>query len=273
MRRRVLPGFGLSLGVTLLYLGLIVLLPIAALLIKTASLSPAEFWATVSSSRAVATYKVTLSSAAWATLFNGVWGFLMAWVLVRYEFPGKRLVDALIDLPFALPTAVAGIALTGLFVRKGLYGSLLLPMGIKVAYAPAGIAVAMAFTSIPFVVRTLQPVLQDLEPELEEAARTLGARDGQIFRRVIFPVLMPAFLSGCALAFARSLGEFGAVVFIAGNLPNKTEITALLTYIRLQEYDYGGAAAIATVILASSFLLLLAVNALEAWSTRHAEPR
>ncbi|KZD07423.1 sulfate/thiosulfate transporter subunit [Oceanibaculum pacificum] len=268
-QRRALPGFGLTLGLSATYLGVIVLLPIAALLLHAASLSPAEFWAIVSSRRAVATYRITLSSAFYATLFNAGFGLLLAWVLVRYDFTGRRLLDAMIDLPFALPTAVAGIALTALFARNGIFGQWLEPMGIKIAYAQPGIVIAMAFTSLPFVVRTIQPVLEDLEVEIEEAGHMLGATDGQLFARVIWPVLMPSFLAGASLAFARSLGEFGAVVFIAGNLPMRTEITALLTYIRIDEYDYPAAAALATVILLSAFVMLFAVNALQLWQLRY----
>lgn len=243
--RRILPGFGLTLGCTLFYLAVIVILPLTALLMKAAGIGVEEFWRITSSPRAVASYRVTLTSAAFATLFNASFGFLMAWVLVRYDFPGRRLMDTLVDLPFALPTAVAGIALTTLFAPKGLYGSFLADFGIKVAYTPLGITVAMAFTSIPFVVRTVMPVLEEVSRDEEQAAHTLGATDWQTFRMVIFPFVLPALLAGAALAFARSLGEFGAVIFIAGNLPMKTEITALLAYIRLEEYDYAAAAVMA----------------------------
>ncbi|ATQ41191.1 sulfate ABC transporter permease subunit CysT [Caulobacter mirabilis] len=267
-RGRVLPGFGLSLGVTLSYLSLIVLAPLAALLWKAGDAGLATLWAGISSERAVATYRLTLGTALAATAFNAVVGFLLAWVLARYRFPGRRLLDAVVDLPFALPTAVAGIALSAIFAPTGWAGALLEPLGLKVAYAPAGIAVAMAFTSIPFVVRSLQPVLEDLEPEVEEAAFTLGAGDLAVFARVIFPALLPAFLSGCALAFSRALGEFGAIIFIAGNIPMETEVTTLLTYIRLEEFDYPGAAGLAAAMLALSFVTLFVVNALQLWRIR-----
>lgn len=268
-QKRALPGLGLTLGTTGVYLALIVLLPVAALLAKTFSLSFDEFLSIVSSPRALASFRVTLGAAFYATLFNGVFGLLLAWILVRYEFPGRRLLDALVDLPFALPTAVAGIALTALFVRNGWLGQYLEPYGIKVAYAPAGIAIAMAFTSLPFIVRSVQPVLEDLDVETEEAGRSLGASDLKIFIRVIFPAILPAFLSGSMLGFARSLGEFGAVIFIAGNLPLKTEITALLIFIRLEEFDYQAAAAYATVLLAMAFLLMLATNSIQIWQLRY----
>ncbi len=268
-RRTVIPGLRLSLGLTLTYLVLIVLLPIAALLLKAADVGFARYVAIMTSPRTLASFEVTIATAAAATLFNCIYGLALAWVLVRYEFPGKRLLDALVDVPFALPTAVAGLALTTLFAKNGWYGAPLSFWGIQVAYAPAGIACAMAFTSIPFVVRTVQPVLEDLEPELEEAAATLGASDGRILRTVILPALFPAFLAGASLAFARSLGEFGAVVFIAGNQPFRTEIVALLTYIRLEEYDYPAAAAIAATLLGLAFLMLLLVNLIQAWHQRH----
>ncbi|MBB3929216.1 sulfate transport system permease protein [Kaistia hirudinis] len=266
---RVLPGLRLSLGLTLFYAGLIICLPLAMLIIVGARLGPAEYWAVVSSPRAVASYRVTLLSAFAATAFNAVYGFLLAWALVRYEFPGRRLLDAIVDLPFALPTAVAGIALSGLFAKNGWFGAPLGAIGIKVAYTPLGIAIAMAFTSLPFVVRTLQPVLEELDGAIEEAAATLGARPLQIFRRVVLPVVVPALLAGVSLAFARSLGEFGAVIFIAGNQPFVSEITALVAYIRVEEYDYPAAAAIATVMLATAFVLLVAINALQAYARRH----
>ncbi|MFG1299326.1 sulfate ABC transporter permease subunit CysT [Xanthobacter sp. V3C-3] len=268
--RSVIPGFRLSLGLTLLYLGLIVLLPLGALVLKAADVGLARYFAIMTSPRTLASFQVTLTTAAAAALFNAVYGLGLAWVLVRYEFPGKRLLDALVDVPFALPTAVAGLALTTLFAKNGWFGAPLAQWGIQVAYAPAGIACAMAFTSIPFVVRTVQPVLEDMEPELEEAAATLGASDLTIFRSVIFPTIFPAFLAGVSLAFARSLGEFGAVVFIAGNQPFRTEIVALLTFIRLEEYDYAAAAAIAVTMLALAFAMLLVVNAVQAWHQRYA---
>ncbi|MFG1351629.1 sulfate ABC transporter permease subunit CysT [Xanthobacter autotrophicus] len=269
-RRSVIPGFRLSLGLTLLYLALIVMLPIGALLLKAADVGFWGYIAIITSPRTLASFQITIATAAVAALFNAVYGLGLAWVLVRYEFPGKRLLDAMVDVPFALPTAVAGLALTTLFAKNGWFGAPLAQWGIQVAYAPAGIVCAMAFTSIPFVVRTVQPVLEDMEPELEEAAATLGASDFTTFRRVIFPTLFPAFLAGTSLAFARSLGEFGAVVFIAGNQPFRTEIVALLTFIRLEEYDYAAAAAIAVTMLGLAFLMLLVVNAVQAWHQRSA---
>lgn len=267
--RHVLPGFGLTIGTTLLYLAVIVLLPLAALLLKAGEIGPDGFWRLLTSPRTLASLEITVSAAALATLFNAGYGLLMAWILVRYDFPGKRFIDALMDLPFALPTAVAGIALTALFSKNGWYGQFLEPAGIKVVYTVVGVAIAMAFTSAPFVVRTLQPVLEDIQPDVEEAAATLGAYRGAIFRKVIFPAILPAYLTGCSLAFARCLGEFGAVIFIAGNLPLKTEIAALLIFIRLEEYDYPTAAAIATVLLATAFGILLLTNAVQAWQMRY----
>ncbi|ODT21547.1 MAG: sulfate ABC transporter permease subunit CysT [Kaistia sp. SCN 65-12] len=266
---RVVPGFRLSLGVTLLYAALIICLPLATLILVGARLGPADYWAVVSSPRALASYKLTLGAAALATLFNAIYGFGLAWVLVRYDFPGRRLLDAIVDLPFALPTAVAGIALTAIFASNGWFGAPLSVLGIKVAYTPIGIALAMAFTSLPFVVRTLQPVLEELDGEIEEAARTLGAGKVTVFFRVVLPILVPALLAGVSLAFARSLGEFGAVIFIAGNQPYQTEITALLAFIRIEEYDYPAAAAIATVMLGTAFVLLVVTNALQAYARRH----
>ncbi len=269
MTRRILPGFGLALGFTLLYAAIIIVLPLAALIFKAGSLGFADYWNIVSSSRAVASYRVTILCAAGATAFNIVFGLALAWVLVRYDFPGKRLVDAIVDLPFALPTAVAGIALTALFAANGWFGSALAQVGIKVAYTPLGIMVAMAFTSLPFIVRTVQPVLEDLDPALEEAAQSLGGSDWEIFRKVIFPLLTPALLAGVSLSFARSLGEFGAIIFIAGNQPMSTEITALLTFIRLEEYDYQAAAAIASVMLSAAFVMLAVTNWLQARALRY----
>ena len=271
MRRRVLPGLTLSLGITLFYVGLIVVLPLGALVFKAASLGPEDYWRIVSSARAVASYRVTALSALAATAFNLVFGMALAWVLVRYRFPGRRLVDAIVDLPFALPTAVAGIALTTLFAQNGWFGSLLAKAGISVAYTPLGIMVAMCFTSLPFIVRTVQPVLEDLDPALEEAAQTLGGSDSAIFMRVILPLLGPALLAGVSLSFARSLGEFGAIIFIAGNQPMETEITALLAFIRLEEYDYQAAAAIASVLLIAAFLMLAVTNLLQARALRYTE--
>lgn len=263
-----MPGFGLTAGVTLTYLGLIVLAPLAALLWKAAGLGPAEFWRGISSERAIATYRLTLGCALAATAVNAVAGSLFAWSLARYQFPGRRLLDALIDLPFALPTAVAGITLSAIFAPTGWAGRFLEPLGLKIAYAPAGIAVAMAFTSLPFVVRSLQPVIEDLDPAEEEAALSLGAGEGQAFLRVLVPALTPALATGCALAFARALSEYGAIIFIAGNVPLKTEVTTLLTYIRLEEFDYAGAAALATALLGLSFITLFSVNALQLWGRR-----
>ncbi|BBK32158.1 sulfate transport system permease protein [Stella humosa] len=272
MRRspHVLPGFALAMGCTLFYLSLIVLLPLGALVAKATATGWTEFVAIVTGPRAVSSYRVTVTAALAATAFNAGFGLLMAWILVRYRFPGRRILDAMMDLPFALPTAVAGIALTTLFARNGWLGQFLEPAGIKVAYAWPGIAVAMAFTSVPFVVRTVQPVLEDLDAEVEEAATVLGATAFQRFHRVILPAILPALVAGCALAFARSLGEFGAVIFIAGNMPNVTEITALLVFIRLEEFDYPAAASIASVVLLASFAILLATNMLQAWQGRHA---
>ncbi|RUT28574.1 sulfate ABC transporter permease subunit CysT [Arsenicitalea aurantiaca] len=269
--RHLLPGFGLTLGVTMLYLGIIVVLPLVAMLIKTTSLGWDELWRILTSNRSMAAYRITFGSAFFAMLFNGVFGLLLAWVLVRYEFPGKRFLDALVDLPFALPTAVAGLTLVTLFSNNGWYGQILNPLGLTVNYTQVGIVIAMAFTSVPFVVRTVQPVLEEVQVDLEEAARTLGATRWQVFARVIWPTIMPAFVAGCVLSFARSLGEFGAVVFIAGNLPGMTEIVSLLIYIRLDEYNYSAAAALASVLLVAAFLTLLLTNLLQAWQLRYME--
>ena len=269
--KRVLPGFTLSLGTTLLYMTFIVLIPVIALILKGAEIGPARFWAIVSSPRALAAFQITLTAAVIATVFNALYGLLMAWVLVRYEFPGKRILDALMDVPFALPTAVAGLSLTALFSANGWFGPVLAALGVEVVYTIWGIALAMAFTSVPFVVRTVQPVLEDMDPALEQAAVTLGARPWTIFTRVVFPAILPAWLAGCTTAFARSLGEFGAIVFIAGNLPFRTEIAALLAYIRLEEFDYNGAAAIALVLLAFALVLLLISNLLQFWASRYRE--
>ena len=267
--KHLLPGFGLTLGVSMLYLVIIVALPLLAMLLKVAGMGWPEFWRIAASNRALAAYRITFSSALIATAFNGVFGLLLAWVLTRYRFPGRRLLDALVDLPFALPTAVAGLVLVTLFAKSGWYGQFLEPNGIKVNYTQLGIIAAMTFTSIPFVIRTVQPVLEDIQTDLEEAARTLGATRLQIFARVIWPTILPAFMAGCVLSFARSLGEFGAVVFIAGNLPGLTEIVSLLIFIRLDEYNYEGAAALAVVLLLAAFLTLLLTNALQAWQLRY----
>jgi sulfate/thiosulfate transport system permease protein len=265
--RSVLPGFGLSLGITCTYLSLMVLLPLATVFTKTTELSWAEFWGTVTNPRVVASYRVTFGASFVAALVNTVFGLLVAWVLVRYRFPGRKLVDALVDLPFALPTAVAGIALTTLYAGNGWVGSYLEPLGINVSYTWLGITVALIFIGLPFVVRTVQPVLDDLEVEVEEAAASLGARRWQTFVRVILPTVAPALLTGFALAFARAVGEYGSVVFIAGNMPMKTEIVPLLIITKLEQYDYAGATAVALVMLVVSFLLLLGINVLQ-WAAR-----
>lgn len=266
--KRVLPGFGISMGVTLLYLAVIILAPLTALALKGAEIGVERWWAIVTSPRAVAAFQVTFGAAALATVFNAVYGLLMAWVLVRCDFPGKRFVDALMDAPFALPTAVAGLTLTALFSANGWFGGALQAGGVQIVFTIWGIALAMAFTSAPFVVRTIQPVLEDIDPQIEQAAETLGARPVTIFFRVVFPLILPAFLAGSALAFARSLGEFGAIVFIAGNLPFRTEIAALLAFIRLEEFDYAGASAIALALLLAAFVLLIVSNVLQAWAAR-----
>jgi sulfate transport system permease protein len=267
-RRRILPGFGLAMGYTLLYFGLIVLLPLGALAARGAGLDWGHFWAAASSPRVVASYRLTLLAALAGALINVVFGGLLAWVLVRYRFPGARVVDALVDLPFALPTAVAGIALTSLYAANGWLGRWLEPAGVRVAFTPLGIIVALTFIGLPFVVRTVQPVLADLDTEIEEAASSLGARRWQTITRVIMPELWPALVTGFALAFARALGEYGSVVFIAGNMPMKTEITPLLIVMKLEQYDYAGATALALVMLAASFTLLLVINVLQRWAAR-----
>jgi sulfate transport system permease protein len=264
--RRVLPGFRLSLGYTVTYLSLIVLIPIAAVFIKTATLSPAEIWETITAPRAIASYKLSFGMSLLAASINAVFGLMLAWVLVRYSFPGKRLVDALVDLPFALPTAVAGIALTALYAKNGWIGQYLEPMGIKVAFTPLGVLVALTFIGLPFVVRTVQPVLEDLDGDIEEAAATLGASRWQTFRYVVFPLVLPALLTGFALAFARAVGEYGSVIFIAGNIPLVSEITPLIIITKLEQYSYAGATAIACVMLVVSFLLLLVINSLQTWT-------
>ncbi len=267
-RTRVLPGFGLSLGFTLAYLSLVVLIPLSAVFIKAAGISSADFWNLVQSHRVQASFYLSFGSALIAALVNVVFGLLLAWSLVRYSFPGKRLVDALIDLPFALPTAVAGIALTTLYASNGWIGSIVEPWGLKIAYTRIGVTLALIFIGLPFVVRTVQPVLADLEVELEEAATALGAQRWQTIWYVILPVLFPALLTGFALAFARAVGEYGSVIFIAGNIPFKTEIAPLLIVSRLEEYDYVGATLIATIMLVISFVLLLIINGLQTWASR-----
>ncbi len=265
---RVLPGFGLSLGYTLGYLSLIVLIPLAAVFFKAGSLGFDHFWDAATSPRVLASYRLSFGASLIAAGINAVFGLMLAWVLVRYSFPAKRLVDALVDLPFALPTAVAGIALTALYAKNGWIGSLLEPLGIKVAFTPLGVLVALVFIGLPFVVRTVQPILEDLDTEYEEAAVSLGANRWQAFRHVVFPTLFPALLTGFALAFARAVGEYGSVIFIAGNIPMVSEITPLMIITKLEQYDYAGATAVAVVMLIFSFLLLLIINGLQAWTAK-----
>jgi sulfate transport system permease protein len=262
-RHSVLPGFDLALGFTLLYLSFIVLIQLSAAFLKTATMTWPAFWNTVTSPRVLASYKLTFGTSLAAALLNAFFGLVVAWVLVRYRFPGKRVVDALVDLPFALPTAVAGIALTALYAQNGWVGQWL---PFKVSFTPLGVFVALTFIGLPFVVRTLQPVLEDLHREIEEAAATLGASRWQTFSRVIFPIITPALLTGFALAFSRALGEYGSVIFIAGNMPMVSEITPLLIITKLEQYDYTGATAIAVVMLVTAFVLLLAINGLQAWT-------
>lgn len=266
---RVLPGFKLTLGFTLFYLGLIVLIPLAAVFWKTSTLTWAEFWQTITMPTAMASYRLTFGASFFAALVNVVFGLIVAWVLVRYEFFGKKIVDALVDLPFALPTAVAGITLAALYSQNGWIGQLLTPLGIKVANTQIGIFIALTFIGLPFIVRTVQPILEDLDPELEEAASSLGANRWQIFWRVILPMLTPALLTGFALAFARALGEYGSVIFIAGNIPMQTQITPVIIMGELDMFDYAKATAIAVVMLVVSFVLLLAINVLQWWANRH----
>jgi len=267
-QKNILPGFNLSLGYTIFYLSLIVLIPLSAAFIKTTELSLSEFWAVVSAPRVVASYQLTFGASLIAALINGVFGLLTAWVLVRYNFPGKKIIDALVDLPFALPTAVAGIALTAVYASNGWIGSWLEPHGIKVAFTPLGIIVALTFIGLPFVVRTVQPVLEDLEAETEEAAASLGANRWQTFSKIIFPAIWPALLTGFALAFARAIGEYGSVIFIAGNMPMVSEITPLIIITKLEQYDYAGATAVAVVMLVISFILLFAINGMQWWFKR-----
>jgi sulfate transport system permease protein len=263
--RKVLPGFQLTLGYTVFYLCLIVLIPLTALVFKTLNLTWDQFWAAISSPRVVASYQLTFGASLLAALVNVVFGLLVAWVLVRYDFPGKKFADALVDLPFALPTAVAGIALTALLAGNGWIGQFLEPMGIELAFKPGGVVIALIFIGLPFVVRTVQPVLEDTEKELEEAATCLGATRWQTFWMVIFPAIAPALLTGFAMAFARAIGEYGSVIFIAGNMPMVSEITPLIIIGKLEQYDYAGATAVALVMLVISFALLLLINALQAW--------
>jgi sulfate ABC transporter permease protein CysT/sulfate ABC transporter permease protein CysW len=269
-RHGVLPGFGPALGVTLLYVGLLVLVPLAALFVKTAGLSPAEFFRIVTAPRALAAYRLSFGAALAAALLNAVFGLLLAWVLARYRFPGRAFVDALVDLPFALPTAVAGLTLTAVYSANGWLGRFLVPLGLKVAFAPAGVVLALTFVGLPFVVRTVQPVLEDLDAELEEAAAVLGASRLQTFIRVVFPNLLPPLLTGFTLAFARALGEYGSIVFISGNMPFRTEIAPLLIVTKLEQYDTAGATAIALVLLVTSFVLVFTINVLQRWTRRRA---
>jgi sulfate transport system permease protein len=269
--RNVLPGFGLSFGYTVFYIGFIFLIPISMLLLKTFSLSWAEFKAIVTAPRVLASFSLSIGASGGAALLNAVFGLLVAWVLVRYDFPGRRILDALIDLPFAMPTAVAGIALTTIYAGNGLIGRHLEPLGIKVAFTPLGIVVALTFIGLPFVVRSVQPVLMELDREVEEAAAGLGANRWQTFYRVILPALLPSWLTGFALAFARALGEYGSVVFISGNMPLRTEIAPLLIVTKLEQYDYAGATAIAAVMLVIAFLILFLINLIQAWNRKRFE--
>ena len=272
-RRGVMPGFGLAMGLTLTYLTLLILIPISTLFLKAATMSLSDFWSAVTSPRTLAAYRLSFSAALAAALINGVFGLIVAWVLERYTFPGKRIVDGLVDLPFALPTAVAGIALSSLYANSGLVGHFLESRGLKVAYTPLGVVVALTFIGMPFVVRTVQPVLRDLDPQVEEAAASLGSGRLQTIARVILPELMPATVTGVVMAFARALGGYGWVIFIAGNLPMRSEITPLLIMIKLEQYDYPGATAIALVFLLASFSLLLLANLLSTSLSRRAMTR
>ena len=268
--KQVLPGFGLTLGYTLLYLSIIVLIPLVALLTKTFSLTWVQFWEAVAAPRVLAAYKLTFGASLLAACVNLVFGLLIAWVLVRYQFPGKKIADALVDLPFALPTAVAGISLTALLAGNGWVGRYLEPLGIELAFRPGGVVVALIFIGLPFVVRTVQPVLEDAEKELEEAATSLGASRWQIFTKVILPSITPALLTGFAMAFARAIGEYGSVIFIAGNVPMVSEITPLIIIGKLEQYDFAGATAVAVVMLVIAFVMLLVINLLQTWQRRHA---
>lgn len=265
----VLPGFGLTMGYTVFYLSVIVLIPLSAMFIRAGGLGPAGFWQAITAPRVMAAYRLTFGASLIAAVINAFFGFIVAWVLVRYTFPGRRLIDAMVDLPFALPTAVSGIALVAIYSRNGWLGRYLEPMGIKAAYSPLGVMIAMTFIGLPFVVRTLQPALEDLDAEVEEAAASLGASRLQILRWVIIPTVLPAILTGFTLAFARAVGEYGSVVFISGNMPMKTEIVPLLIISKLEQYDYAGATAIGASMLAISFVILLAINLLQWWSMRH----
>lgn len=267
-KNQIFPGFNLSLGYTLVYLSLIVLIPLAAVFFKSAQLGWLGFWETITAPRVIASYQLSFGLALIAGFINAIFGLILAWVLVRYSFFGKRIIDALVDLPFALPTAVTGIALTALYAKNGWIGQYLEPLGIKVAFTPLGILIALVFIGLPFVVRTVQPILEDLEVELEEAAASLGAHRWQTFKVVVFPILIPALLTGYALAFARAVGEYGSVIFIAGNIPMVSEIAPLMIITKLEQYDYAGATAIAVVMLIISLILLLAINGLQAWTAR-----
>lgn len=267
-RRKVLPGFGITMGYSVLYLSLVVLVPLSALLFNSTGLTWTKFWAVATDARVLASYRISLSTAAAAALTNVFLGLLLAWVLVRYEFPGKRVFDAMIDLPFALPTAVAGVSLTALYSQNGWIGSWLEPMGLKVAFSPLGITLALMFIGIPFVVRTVQPVLEDMDRDMEEASATLGAGRWRTFLRVVLPELYPALLTGFALAFARGIGEYGSVVFISGNMPMRTEIAPLLIMTKLEQFDYAGATAVALLLLLISFLMLLVINMLQRWARK-----
>ena len=268
--QRVLPGFGLTLGYTLFYLSIIVLIPLSALIFKTFTLTWAQFWDAVSAPRVLASYRLTFGASFLAAVVNLFFGLLIAWVLVRYKFPGKKIMDALVDLPFALPTAVAGISLTALLAGNGWIGQILEPLGIQLAFKPAGIVIALIFIGLPFVVRTVQPVLEDAEKELEEAATCLGATPFQTFRKVIFPTILPALLTGFAMALARAIGEYGSVIFIAGNMPMVSEITSLIIIGKLEQYDIAGATAVAMAMLVSSFVMLLFINVLQSWQRKRA---
>jgi sulfate transport system permease protein len=265
---RVMPGFGLTLGFTIFYLALIVLIPLSAVFLKTFTMTWEAFWAAVTSERVMASYRLSFGASLIAAFLNVIFGGIVAWVLVRYRFPGKRFIDALVDLPFALPTAVAGITLTALYSQNGWIGQYLTKFGFKVAFTPLGVVLALTFIGLPFVVRTVQPVLEDVERELEEAAASLGATSLQTFVRVVLPTITPALLTGFALAFARATGEYGSVIFIAGNIPLVSEITPLFIITKLEQYDYAGATAIAVVMLVASFLMLLTINLLQAWTRR-----
>jgi sulfate/thiosulfate transport system permease protein len=271
--RRVVPGFGITFGITILYLSLIVLIPLSATFLRTADLGWQQFWQVITAPRVLAALRLSFSASFIAAAVNGVFGLLVSWALVRYDFPLRRFIDALVDLPFALPTAVAGIALTALYAPNGWIGQIIAPLGMQIAFTPWGVVVALTFIGLPFVVRTLQPVLEDLDREVEQAAATLGATSLQTFLRIVLPALAPALLTGAALAFARALGEYGSVIFIAGNMPMVSEIAPLLIVTKLEQFDYAGATAIAVVMLVLSFALMLAINALQTWSHRRTEAR